>query len=357
MTVFDHPEFAGHEQVLFCHDEDAGLSAIIAVHSTRLGPAAGGCRMHPYSSFDEALADALRLAQGMSYKNALAGLPLGGGKCVIVADPRAPGKHDLLRAFGPHVQSLGGRYWTAIDVGVAPKDADVLAERCDFVFANAARYEGNFNPSTFTALGGFTCLRAATRAALGRDLDGLRVAVQGLGATGMELARLLHEAGAELVVADLDAEAVAQAADRFDARAVAPDAIHAQEVDALAPCALGGVLDDASLPRIRAKVVCGVANNQLAEPRHGHAAAAAGITYVPDYVANSGGMICVGGQIGSHPLTSGVTDAATLEAARQRVLALEEVATEIVERAAREERPTSEVADSLARERMARGPT
>ena len=150
--LFDHPDFDDHEQVLFCSDPSVGLKAIVAVHSTALGPAVGGCRMHPYASEDAALTDVLRLSKGMTYKSSVAGLPLGGGKSVIIADPSAPNKADVLRAFAAHVQTLAGRYWTAIDIGVGPKDADILAERCDYVFARASQYEPGFNPSSFTAL-------------------------------------------------------------------------------------------------------------------------------------------------------------------------------------------------------------
>ena len=189
MNIFTHQDFDNHEQVLFCSDPSVGLQAIIAIHSTTLGPAAGGCRMHPYASTDEALTDVLRLSKGMSYKSSVAGLPLGGGKCVIIADPSRADKPELLRAFSKHVQSLNGRYWTAIDVGVGPEDADILAENCDYIFARASQYEPGFDPSSFTALGGFTGIRAAAAHVWGRDeLNGLRVAIQGLGATGADLA-------------------------------------------------------------------------------------------------------------------------------------------------------------------------
>ena len=182
MAVFEQIDFAGHEQVLFCHDESIGLYGIIAIHSTALGPAAGGCRMYPYESSTEALKDVLRLSKGMSYKNALAGLPLGGGKSVIIADPKSDNKDQLLKAFSKHVQGLTGKYWTAIDVGVGPKDADILAENCDYIFARASQYPEGFNPSLFTALGGFTGIRATAKYLWNRDnLNGLKVAVQGLG--------------------------------------------------------------------------------------------------------------------------------------------------------------------------------
>ena len=160
MSLFDHSDFDNHENVLFCTDHKTGLRGIIALHSTELGPAAGGCRMHPYKTELEALTDVLRLSKGMTYKNAVAGLPLGGGKCVIIADPTSANKHDILRAFASHIQSLQGLYWTAIDIGVGPHDADVMAKSCDYIFARASQYEQGFNPSSFTALGGFVGIEA-----------------------------------------------------------------------------------------------------------------------------------------------------------------------------------------------------
>src|SRR5437762_3161818 len=194
--VFDHPEFDNHEQVVFCHEAVTRLRGIIAIHSTALGPSAGGCRMYPYASDDDALTDVLRLSRGMSYKNAVAGLPLGGGKTVIVADPASPAKPDLLRAMAGFVQELGGRYWTSIDVGVGPADADVLAERCDFVFGRAGEFPEGFNPSEFTARGGLAGVRAVARKVRGRsDVGGGRVAGEGRGRAGGPLCRLPPAAG------------------------------------------------------------------------------------------------------------------------------------------------------------------
>ena len=347
MSLFDHPEFDHHEQVLYCHDQAVELFAIIAIHSTALGPAAGGCRMYPYASADDALTDVLRLSKGMSYKNAMAGLPLGGGKCVIVADPARPDKPELLRAFSRHVQALGGRYWTAIDVGVGPADADVLAENCDYVFARASQYPDGFNPSLFTALGGFIGILAVAAHVWKRsDLIGLKVAIQGLGATGRDLARQLHDAEAELVIADVQDEAVQYVIEHYGARAVDPSEIHAQDVDVFAPCALGAVINDGTIPNIQAKAICGLANNQLAEPRHGEVVRARGITYVPDYVVNGGGVMGAAPRIYSNP---------TIEESRQCVHRLYDTILEILARADAEGRPTAEIADELARERIASG--
>lgn len=344
MTVFTHPEFDQHEQVLFCSDESVGLQAIIAIHSTALGPAAGGCRMHPYASVDDALTDALRLSKGMSYKNAGAGLPLGGGKSVIIADPSCDNKAELLRAFSKHVQSINGRYWTAIDVGVGPEDADVMAEQCDYIFARASQYESGFNPSSFTALGGFVGIQAAAKHVWSRDdLTGLRVAIQGLGATGADLGRQLHEAGASLVVADIQDKLVQDMVTKYGAVAVAPEDIHSQDVDILAPCAMGGTLNDDTLPDIKAKVICGLANNQLAEPRHGAILRDKGITYIPDYVVNAGGMMGA---------STVIFDTPSREASLKRIHGLFDTITTILKKAEETGQPVSDVADAMAVEKI-----
>lgn len=343
MSVFSHSEF-DHDQVIYCHEPTIGLKGIIAIHSTALGPAAGGCRMYPYASDDEALTDVLRLSKGMSYKNAVAGLPLGGGKSVIIADPSHPNKADLLRAFSRCVQQLSGRYWTAIDIGVGPEDADVLAEHCDFIFARASQYEAGFNPSLFTALGGFTGIRAVAKHVWGRaDVAGLRVAVQGLGQTGGDICRQLHEAGATLVVADVNADAVRAMVERFGAQPVAPEEIHAQDVDIFTPCAMGAAINDNTLPEIKARAICGVANNQLAQPRHGAALQQRGIVYVPDYVVNAGGMMGASTVIYSTP---------SRQDANQRILGLYDTIRAILSRADNEGLPPSQVADQMALDRI-----
>ena len=342
MSVFSAIDFDEHEQVLFCHDPKVGLKGIIAIHNTHLGPAAGGCRMYPYESEEKALTDVLRLSKGMSYKNAMAGLPLGGGKCVIIADPSTPNKAELLRAFSKHVQALGGKYWTAIDVGVGPKDADVLAENCDYLFARASQYPEGFNPSLFTALGGFMGIKAVAKHLWDKDeLTGVKVAIQGLGATGRNLARHLHEAGAVLTVADINQEAVEHVVNTYQAAAVSPEDLHKQDVDILAPCALGGILNDISIPQIRAKAICGLANNQLKAEKHGQMLLEKGITYVPDYVVNAGGMMGAGTMIFSLP---------SMEESYNRVRGLYEIILRLLTKADQENRPSSIVADEMARE-------
>ena len=345
IMLFQHPEFDHHEQVLFCDDAAAGLQGIIAVHSTALGPAAGGCRMFPYASADDALTDVLRLSRGMSFKNAAAGLPLGGGKAVVIADPRSPHKHEQLRAFGEQIQSLGGRYWTSIDVGVGPEDAEVLAEHCDYVFARASEYPGDFRPSDYTALGGYAGMRAVANHVFGSDeLRGFRVAVQGLGSAGRGLCRLLHDDGVQLVVADIAADAVAFAVDAYGATAVDPAVIHAQDVEIFAPCAMGAVINDATLPQFRARAICGLANNQLAEHRHGLALHDRGVTYVPDFIVNAGGMIGASRVIFATP---------DHEASLHDVEGLYDTILQILREADSSGRTPIEVADDLARRRIA----
>ena len=343
--IYNHPDFDGHEQVIFCHEPALGLQAIIAIHSTAIGPAAGGCRMYPYASIDEALTDVLRLSKGMTYKNAaVAGLPLGGGKCVIIADPDTASKPELLRAFAKHVQSLGGRYWTAIDVGVGPEDADIMAQSCDYIFARASQFEEGFNPSSFTAYGGFVGIKAAVKAVIGQDhLNDVRVAIQGLGATGYALARHLHAAGAALTVTDVRDDLVAEAAAEFGATALAPHDIHMADVDVFAPCALGAILNDETIPQIKAKIISGLANNQLKEMRHADMLTERGITYIPDYVVNAGGMMGA---------STAIFSELSREKSMRQIEKLSDTIAAIIDRAKTEGNTTAVIADTIAEERI-----
>ena len=344
MDLFTSPDFDGHERVVFGHDAATGLRAVIAIHSTALGPAAGGCRMWTYRSADEALTDALRLSRGMSYKNAMAELGLGGGKAVILGDSRRDKSPELLAAFGRLVDSLGGRYITAEDVGTTTGDMEQVARQTSFVSGlKRAAGEVGGDPGPKTALGVFFGIQAAVRFQLGRELDGLTVAVQGLGGVGYPLCRLLADAGARLKVADARAAVTEQVRDELGAVVVAPGAIAAEEADVLAPCALGAVLNEWSIPQLRARVVAGAANNQLAREDDGYALMKAGILYAPDYVINAGGIINV-----AHEYRGGASETevrADIEKIPGRL-------TVIFERASREELPTSVVADRLARERL-----
>lgn len=331
--------YPSHETVLRVADPDAGLLGFIAVHSTALGPAAGGLRMRPYASETAALEDALRLSEGMSFKNAAAGLPLGGGKAVIMGDP-AEKTPEQLRAFGTAIESLAGQYWTAEDMGMSPADMAILHEVTAYV---AGRDTGSFasgDPSPITARGIFQSIRTTARHRFGSaDLAGRRVAVQGLGHVGWALGHLLRAAGATLVVADPFAERTAQAARCLGAVVVAPDAILAARADILAPCAIGGVLNADSIPTLRVAAVCGGANNQLARPEDGDALAARGILYAPDYVANAGGIINVATEILQINDRAGFVE--------QRLSALDETLDAILSTAAQTGRSPARVADEI----------
>jgi leucine dehydrogenase len=345
MNIFEMREFDGHEQVLFGNDEATGLRAIIAVHSTVLGPAAGGCRMWPYASSAEAATDALRLSRGMSFKNAMAGLPFGGGKAVIIGDSRLRKTPELFEAFGRMVDSLGGRYITAEDVGTTTTDMEAVARHTRYV-SGLHRRPGEFggDPSPKTALGVYLGIKATAKFRLGRqDLAGLSVAVQGVGGVGYHLCRLLAADGVNLRVADVRAPAVERVCDEFKAQAVSPDSVLFEEVDVVAPCALGAVLNHESIARLRTKVIAGAANNQLAQDKDGLMLQLAGILYAPDYVINAGGIISVAHEYLGDASEAQVT--AEIGAIPTRLI-------EIFERARRENRPTNAVADQLARERI-----
>ncbi len=293
MSVFGHKEFQHHEQVSFFEDPVTGLKAIIAVHNTNLGPALGGCRMWAYENDEQALKDVLRLSRGMTYKAAITGLPLGGGKSVIIGD-RKTKTPDMMRAMGRAVETFRGKYIVAEDVGTTVEDMNFINSQTQHVVGISHGGQGSGDPSPTTALGVFNGLKAAVRHRLGRhDLKGVKVAVQGLGNVGYNLCRHLHEAGAQLFVTDMAGDKVDMAGREFGATAVALNSIYDMEVDVFAPCALGGGINDETLPRLKAKVVAGAANNQLAEARHGDVLRSMNILYAPDYVINAGGLISV----------------------------------------------------------------
>lgn len=346
MAAFDDPAFDDHERVIFCRDAASGLKAIIAIHSTALGPAAGGCRLWRYESDDAALHDVLRLSQGMSYKNAMAGLDFGGGKAVILKTPDFSATDALFERFGEFVEQLGGQYITAEDVGMTVAIMQTIAKRTRYVSGlpqRAGRAGGD--PSPKTAFGVFTGIEAAVRFKLSRDsLAGITVAVQGVGNVGYNLCRYLHQAGARLVVADLDEARVRAACEEFDATAVALDEILWQEAEVIAPCALGAVINERSIPKIRAPIIAGGANNQLETLDDGRRLCDAGILYAPDYVINAGGIINVACEY------HGQGDDDTV---MQRVAAIGPRLTRIFEEADETGRPTNEIADELARKIIA----
>jgi leucine dehydrogenase len=287
----------GHEQVSFFVDKQSGLKAIVGVHSTTLGPALGGCRMWNYSSEFEALRDVLRLSRGMTYKAAVAGLKLGGGKAVIIGDSRKDKNEALLKAFGRAVEMLAGRYFTAEDVGMSVKDIDVIRTETRFA-VGGSNEGGSGDPSIMTAFGVFQGMKAAVKAAgLGDDLNGLTVAVQGLGNVGHHLCSHLSAAGARLVVADIHKPQVEKIVEQFGADVVSAEEVHAADVDVFAPCALGAVLNSRTIPTIKAKVIAGAANNQLETDNDGYELMRRGIVYAPDYAINAGGLINVAAEL------------------------------------------------------------
>ncbi|MFC3077104.1 Glu/Leu/Phe/Val dehydrogenase dimerization domain-containing protein [Phenylobacterium terrae] len=350
MTLFDSAAFEGHEGVHAFFDPASGLKAIVAVHSTARGPAAGGCRMWPYASAEAALEDALRLSRAMSYKNAMADLELGGGKAVVIGDPRTAKTPALFEAFGAAVDSLGGRYWTAEDVGVSPADLAHARKRSTFVAGLDHHPAASGDPSPVTAEGVFRGVRLCVARALGKELSQVTVAIQGVGHVGAYLAEKLHAAGARLIIADVNAAAVEAVAARTGAQVVPPDAICEAEADVFAPCALGGAISARTLPRLKAKVIAGGANNQLSGPEAGRALFEKGLLYAPDYVINGGGIINVAGEI--RAIARGEAfDPAWVAAKLDR---LTQTLEEVLDRSLSEARPTHEIADEMARERLRR---
>lgn len=332
------------EQVRYVTDPKSGLRAYIAIHSTKHGPACGGCRLWTYVSAQAARADAMNLARGMSYKNALAELPLGGGKAVILKPKGQFDRAQLFKAFGRCVDTLGGAYVTAEDVGVTPKDmADIHTETAHVAGLLKGK-NASGDPSPVTAEGVFRALRLAVAHRLGRtDLKGVRIAVQGLGHVGWRLAERLHAAEASLIVTDMDQALIARAVHRFGAQACEPDQIYDIPQDVFAPCALGGAVSKVVFPRLGAKVICGAANNQLASEGLGRMLLLKGILYVPDYAANAGGIINIAGEVtGRYDKTWVAQKLDGLEATVGSIIALSE----------RHWRPTSQVADELARARL-----
>ena len=349
MAAFEDPAFDDHERVMFCRDVHTGLKAIIAIHSTALGPAAGGTRLWAYESDDAALHDVLRLSRAMSYKNAMAGLKFGGGKAVIIQTPDFEGTEALYERYGDFVEKLHGDYVTAEDVGMSVAIMEVVARRTKYVsgLPPTAGHAGG-DPSPKTAFGIFKGIEAAVRFQLGKDaVAGLTVAVQGVGNVGYHLCEYLARAGARLIVSDIDPEKVRKACDAFDAASVPPEQILVQKADVLAPCALGATLNARSIPALQTTIVAGGANNQLDEAADGQALADAGILYAPDYVINGGGIINVASEyfgdadddevmrriaeIG--PRLTGIFDAARKSGKATNVVA-DEMAREIIDSAA-----------------------
>ncbi len=335
----------GYGEVHVRVDAATGLRAIVAIHSTKLGPALGGCRFIHYEEEGAALTDALRLARGMTSKAALAGLDLGGGKSVIIKPRGEFDRVALFRAFGDFIDNLGGRYITAEDSGTSIADMESIRQRTRHVTGIDPRNGGSGDPSPFTALGVRRGIEAAVAHKLKRDdLTGVKVAVQGVGHVGYHLCRELHAAGAALTVCDVEPARAERAKMEFGARVVSNDEIFDVEADVFAPCALGAVLDDKNIPRLRVGIVAGAANNQLAEPRHGDALRARGIAYAPDYAINAGGLINVALEVkGYDP-----------HEARKRTLKIYDTIAEVLRRADAEGQTPESVADRMVAERLAR---
>ncbi len=344
MQLFEKLAEYRYEQLVFCHDKATGLRAIVAIHDTTLGPALGGCRMYPYATEEDALVDVLRLARGMTYKAAASGLNLGGGKSVIIGDPRTDKSEALFRSFGRYIETLGGRYIVAEDVGTSTEDANFIRVETSHVVGVDVTRGGSGDPSPFTALGVLQGMRACVEEVFGTtSLEGRTVAVQGLGHVGYNLCRLLHKEGASLIVTDIDREAIERAGGEFGAKAVEPDEILTIPCDVLAPCALGAVINDATVPTLRCRIVAGSANNVLAESRHGEALAERGILYAPDYVINAGGLINVADELEGY----------NERRATKRVTRIEDRIRSIITISKRDGVPTNAAADTLALERIA----
>jgi len=340
MKLFDTVAEMGHEQLVLCQDSASGYRGIIAIHSTVLGPALGGTRFWSYATDEEAIVDALRLARGMTYKNAVAGLNLGGGKSVIIGDNKTAFREMIFRAHGRFVESLSGRYITAEDVGTSTADMDYVHMETDYVSGLAGR---SGDPSPVTAHGVFRAIQASAKERWGTDdLSTRTVALQGCGHVGYYLAKELHEAGAKLVVTDIDAERVKRVVNEFGARGVAADEIYSTTADIFAPCALGAIINDKTIPQLKVEIVAGAANNQLLEERHGDELERRNITYAPDYVANAGGVINVYSEL------AGWTSARSFRKADE----IYETVRKVFEIAKEEKVPTYLAADRLAEQRI-----
>lgn len=331
---------SSHEQVLVGRDEGSGYHGIIAIHSTALGPAVGGTRFWHYDSEEEALTDALRLSRGMTYKNALAGLPLGGGKSIIIANNSPRDRTALLRAHGRFVNTLNGRYITAEDVGTSPADMEIMRLETQYVAGLIGR---SGDPSPYTAAGVFRAIQASNQF-LWRtvELSGLTVAIQGCGNVGYNLAKMLHESGARLIVTDVNSDNLSRVVIEFGAETVSPNEIFSVRADVFAPCALGGVINDETIPQLKVQIVAGAANNQLLEERHGAALRDRSILYAPDYVANAGGVL------------NGCTELLGWkpEYSFSKVMAIYDTVLSIFESAEEQGIPTNEAADRLAEKRL-----
>ncbi|MEZ5464680.1 MAG: Glu/Leu/Phe/Val dehydrogenase dimerization domain-containing protein [Lysobacteraceae bacterium] len=342
--IFETLSSTGHEEVVFCHNKDAGLKAIIAIHNTVLGPALGGTRMWAYKTEQDALNDVLRLSRGMTYKAAVAGLNLGGGKAVIIGDPNKDKSEALFRAFGRYVASLNGRYITAEDVGIDVNDMEFVLKETEYVTGVHQVHGGSGDPSPFTAYGTLQGLLASLNKQYGNeDVGKYSYAVQGVGHVGFEYVKLLREAGAKVFVTDINEEAVQRCVDEYGCEAVGLDDIYDCDVDVYSPCALGGTVNENTLDRIKAKVICGAANNQLATDEIGDELTRRGLVYAPDYAVNAGGLMNVSIEF----------DGYNRERAMRMMRGIYYNVGKIFQIADRDSIPTYKAADRMAEERIA----
>lgn len=351
MSVYSHREFDNHQQIAFFNDRQSGLKAIIAIHNTNLGPALGGCRMWPYSCEDDALTDVLRLSKGMTYKSALANLKLGGGKAVMIGDPRSQKTDALLFAMGDFIESLGGRYITAEDSGTAVPDILKMGQRTSHISGVDKASDHGGDPSPSTAYGVFVSLREAVTHKLGHpSLEGMKVAIQGLGNVGYRLAEYLHDAGAMLYVTDIVQANVDRAVRELNATPVAGNEIFALDVDVFAPCALGAVINESTIDQLKASIIAGAANNQLATDEQGYQLHKKGILYTPDYVVNAGGIIDVYYQ--RKMLETDYSAQNYASDLSVKVEGIGDTLKEIFKRSDEEDTPTFVIADRVAEERF-----
>lgn len=343
MGVFQDLENYGHEQIAFFHDKESGLKAIIGVHSTVLGPSLGGCRMWKYTDEQAALRDVLRLSRGMTFKAAVAGLNLGGGKAVVMADARTEKTPAMLKAFGKAVEAMAGRYITAEDVGMTVKDIDTMRTVCDSA-VGGSNEGGSGDPSDMTAFGTFRGMKAALKfAGMGESFEGIKVAVQGVGNVGYHLCSYLSAAGAKLVVTDIYPEQLKKVQEQFGAKVVAPDEIYSTDCDIFSPCALGAILNSRTIPMLKCKIVAGSANNQLEANEDGIELFKKGIVYAPDYAINAGGLINVAAEL----------DGYNKESVVAKVTKVYDTILDVLETSKNKAIPPHEAADALAEQKLA----
>lgn len=346
MKLFDRIHNDGYEQIVFCHDRSVGLKAIVSIHDSTLGPGTGGCRMHPYKDENAAVEDVLRLSKGMTYKAAISGLKLGGAKAVIIGDPKTGKNPAMLRRFGEFVEKLNGAYVTAKDVGINGEDLKVVRERTRHILGIEGLPDSSGDPSPLTAWGVYNGMKASARHAFGdASLKGKRIAVQGLGYVSYYLLKYLVKEGASIVATDVDAAAIAKCQKEFGIDIVKPDEILSQNCDILSPNALGAILNRETIPTIKAKVIAGAANNQLATDEDGLELQKRGIVYAPDYAINAGGLINIYHELGGY-------DSAR---AYDHVGGIYKTIEEILDRSKKENAPPHEIADRIAEERVAAG--